>query len=56
MKTKLSPLQKYKLSLALREAATVLRDLKQKPLSGQKLLEMQMLENAVTALEFFEMH
>lgn len=55
MKTKLSPLQKYKLSLALNAASSVLREIKQKPLTGKALDEMKLLEISVQNLEFFDM-
>lgn len=50
-KIKLTDLQKHKLRTAYKDAADVLREIKAKPLTGEKLKEMKTLEEAVQLLE-----
>lgn len=53
MKLKLTAVQQHKIQTAYREASDVLREIKCKPLAGEALADMQLLEQSVMELEVF---
>jgi hypothetical protein len=53
MKLKLTELQKHQTEIALHNARAVLHDIKLKPLKGDALTDMKVLEQAVQHLECF---
>ena len=52
---KLTPLQKYKISTALAESSSVLREIKARRLNKNQIEIMKGLESAVARLELFDM-